>query len=291
LTALPPRLGVLLAIAFWGVSFVATRALVEQVSPVALIFARTALGSLLLVAILAARRRPWVPARSFWPSLLLMGSVGVVMHQLLQAYALQLTTAVNTGWLIGLTPIWSAILAAVHLRERFSPRKVLGLTVGFLGAVLVVTRGEFGGDVMGLPATRGDLMILASTVNWAVYSVMGRPTLQALGALVATACGMIAGCALLAGPFVYRQGWEDFARLDGVGWAAVLFLGLCCSGLGYLWWYGALEHIETSRVAAFLYLEPLVTLLAAVALLGETVGATTIAGGLMLIGGVALVER
>jgi drug/metabolite transporter (DMT)-like permease len=179
----------------------------------------------------------------------------------------------------------------VHLRERFSPRKVLGLTVGFLGAVLVVTRGEFGGDVMGLPATRGDLMILASTVNWAVYSVMGRPTLQALGALVATACGMIAGCALLAGPFVYRQGWEDFARLDGVGWAAVLFLGLCCSGLGYLWWYGALERIETSQVAAFLYLEPLVTLLAAVALLGETVGATTIAGGLMLIGGVALVER
>ena len=103
-----------------------------------------------------------------------MGFIGVAFHQLLQAYALQLTTAVNTGWLIGLTPIWSAILAAVHLRERFPPRKLLGLTLGFLGAVLVVTRGQLSGDVLGLPATRGDLMILASTVNWAVYSVFGR---------------------------------------------------------------------------------------------------------------------
>ena len=76
-----------------------------------------------------------------------------------------------------------------------------------------------------------------------------------------------------------------------MGWLSVLFLGICCSGLGYLWWYGALERIEASRVAAFLYLEPLVTLLAAVVLLGETVTATTIVGGLLLVGGVALVER
>src|SRR5687768_2468835 len=132
--SLPPRLGVLLAIVFWGVSFVATRAVVAQISPVALIFARAALGSLLLVAILTARGREWWPARSFWPSLLLMGFIGVALHGLLQAYALQLTSAINSGWLIGLTPIWSAILAALHLRERFPPRKLVGLVLGFLGA-------------------------------------------------------------------------------------------------------------------------------------------------------------
>jgi drug/metabolite transporter (DMT)-like permease len=288
---LPPRLGALIAILFWGVSFVATRAVVEQISPVALIFARAALGSLLLIGILTARGQPWLPPRSVWPSLFLMGFIGVAFHQLLQAYALQLTTAVNSGWLIGLTPVWSAILAAIHLRERFPPRKLLGLTLGFAGAVLVVTRGRLGGDVLGLPATRGDLMILASTVNWAVYSVFGHPTLKRLGSLVATTCAMIVGWVLLTGPFVYARAWGDFARLDAVGWAAVLFLGICCSGLGYLWWYGALERIEASRVAALLYLEPLVTLLAAVVLLGETVGVTTIVGGLLLVGGVALVEK
>ena len=288
---MPPRLGVLLAILFWGVSFVATRAVVAQISPVALIFARAALGSLLLIGILTARGRAWWPARQFWPPLLLMGFIGVALHGLLQAYALQLTSAVNSGWLIGLTPVWSALLAALHLRERFPPRKLLGLALGFLGAVLVVTRGQFGASVLALPATRGDLMILASTVNWAVYSVIGRPTLKHLGSLVATTCAMLVGWALLTVPFVYARAWGDYARLDGVGWLSVLFLGICCSGLGYLWWYGALERIETSRVAALLYLEPLVTLLAAVVLLGETVGVSTIVGGLLLIGGVALVER
>ena len=288
---MPPRLGVLLAIVFWGVSFVATRAVVDRISPVALIFARAALGSLLLVAILAARRRPWLPPRSAWRSLFVMGFIGVAFHQLLQAYALQLTTAVNTGWLIGLTPVWSAILAAIHLRERFPPRKLAGLALGFAGAVLVVTRGQLRPDVLALPATRGDLMILASTVNWAIYTVVGHPVLKRVGSLVATTCAMLVGWALLTGPFLFARAWADFARLDASGWLAVVFLGVCCSGLGYLWWYGALEKIEASRVAAFLYLEPLVTLLAAVILLGEPVGVTTIVGGLMLVGGVMLVEK
>jgi len=52
---------------------------------------------------------------------------------------------------------------------------------------------------------------------------------------------------------------------------AILFLGVGCSGLGYPLWYAALERIEVSQVAAFLYLEPLVTLVAAVAFLGEPV--------------------
>jgi drug/metabolite transporter (DMT)-like permease len=70
----------------------------------------------------------------------------------------------------------------------------------------------------------------------------------------------------------------------------VLFLGIGCSGLGYLFWYTALEKLETSRVAAFLYLEPLVTLAAAVALLDEPVHATTIIGGLIVLAGVFLIQ-
>jgi drug/metabolite transporter (DMT)-like permease len=71
----------------------------------------------------------------------------------------------------------------------------------------------------------------------------------------------------------------------------VLFLGLACSGLGYLFWYGALEKVEASRVAALLYVEPLVTLAAAVALLGERIQLVTVAGGVLLLVGVILVER
>ena len=288
---MPPRLQAFLAIVLWGLSFVATRIALRELSPVTLIFTRFALGTALLFATLAARRLPLVPPRAAWGALALMGFVGVFVHQLLQSYGLTLTTAVRTGWLIGLIPIWSAVIAGLFLRERFGFAKVAGLALGCAGAVLVVTRGRLAAGLLALPGTRGDLLILASTLNWAVYSALGHGTLRRLGSLRATAGAMFLGWLMLAPLFLHGGGWREYPALSGAGLAAVLFLGLGASGLGYLFWYGALERVETSRVAAFLYLEPLVTLGAAVALLHEPVGPATVAGGLLVLAGVALVQR
>jgi len=287
---MPPRLGALLAIVLWGVSFVATKAVLAELTPTTLIFSRAGLGSLFLCGILALRGQPVLPPRDALGPLALMGFVGVAFHQLLQAYALRLTSAVSTGWLIGLIPVWSALLAAVLLRERFGARKIAGLVVGFAGAVLVVTRGHLGAGLLALPSTRGDLLVLASTLNWALYTVLGHATLRRLGATRATAGAMLLGWLMLAPVFLASGGWSDYARLSLAGWGAVLFLGIGASGLGYLFWYGALERVETSRVAALLYLEPLVTLAAAVILLGEPVGLVTVVGGLTVMGGVLLVQ-
>ena len=287
---MPPRVGALLAIAFWGVSFVATRAAVAEISPATVVFARSGLGSLLLLGILAVRREPILPPRESAGMLALMGFVGVAFHGVLQAVALRLTTAVDAGWLVALVPVWSAILAAILLRERLGPRKVAGLAMGFAGAALVVTRGNLGA-ALALPSTRGDLLLLASTLNWAVYTVLGHGTLRRLGPMRATAGAMLFGWLMLVPIFVRAGGFRDYARLSPAGWAGVLFLGIACSGLGYLFWYGALARVQASRVAAFLYIEPLVTLAAAVAMLREPVSAATVLGGLLLLGGVVLVQN
>ena len=285
------RLGVLLAVVFWGISFVATKAALAEITPITLIFTRFALGVALLLAIAAARGQALVPPREMWRSLALMGFVGVFVHHMIQSHALTLTSAVNTGWLIGLTPLWSALLSAYALRERFGPAKLAGLALGFIGAALVVTRGRMGAGLLALPQTRGDLLILVSTLNWAVYTVLGHPVLKRLGPARATTGALVLGWLMLAPFFAAARGWREYGALTGTGWAAVLFLGIACSGLGYLFWYGALERIEASRVAAFLYLEPLVTLAAAILMLGETVSATTVVGGLLVLTGVALVQR
>lgn len=285
-----PRLGAILAIVFWGLSFVATKAALQEISPVTLIFTRFALGVLLLIAIVSARRKRLTPPRDTWTGLAWMGFVGVFVHQMLQAHALTLTSAVNTGWLIGLIPIWSAVLSALLLKERFGAAKIVGLAVGFLGAALVVTQGRL--ESVGLvPATRGDLLVLASTVNWAVYTVLGRSVLHRLDPLVATVGSMFLGWVMLGPFFVLGTGWQEFPRLTVTGWGAVLFLGIACSGLGYLLWYSALARLEASRVASFLYLEPLVTVIGAALLLDEPVRPVTVIGGLLLLGGVLLVQR
>jgi drug/metabolite transporter (DMT)-like permease len=288
---MPPRLQAFLAVVLWGISFVATKAALREISPVTLIFTRSALGTALLLATLVARRLPLVPPRVSWGPLALMGFVGVCFHQLLQAFGIRLTTAVHAGWIVGLIPIWSAVLAGLFLRERFGAGKVAGLALGFAGAVLVVSRGRVTPGLLALPGTRGDLLMLASTLNWAIYTTLGHATIRRLGSLRATAGAMFLGGLMLAPLFLRAGGWREYAALSGAGLAAVLYLGIGASGLGYLFWYGALERVESSRVAAFLYLEPLVTLAAAVALLHEPVGVATVAGGLLVLAGVALVQR
>jgi drug/metabolite transporter (DMT)-like permease len=288
---IPAQLAALTAVILWGVSFVATKAVLREISPVTLIFTRFAMGTILLTVIIAARGQSPIPPRDAWPSMLLMGFVGIFIHQMLQAFGLTMTTAVHTGWLIGLIPIWSVLLSVCMGKERFGGLKLVGLAGGFTGAVLVITRGEFNREILQLPSTRGDFLILLSTVNWAVYSVLGHATIQQLGSTRATAGMMAFGWLLLCPFFLFGSGWREYANLSTAGWAAILFLGIGCSGLGYLFWYGALKRIEVSRVAAFLYIEPLVTFIAAVILLGEPVRAVTILGGLTVLLSVFIMQR
>jgi drug/metabolite transporter (DMT)-like permease len=289
--ALLAHLAALGAVTAWGVSFVATKAALRELSPVTLVFSRFALGVILLHAILAIRRWPLAAPRDSWGALALMGLVGVFVHQMLQVHGLERTTAVRTGWLIGLIPIWSALLAGAFLREGFGLRKILGLGLGLLGATIVITRGRISSELLAAPSTLGDSLILLSTLNWAIYSVIGRGTIRRLGSARATAGSMLLGSAMLAPFYVQSSGWLEYERLSGVGLAALLFLGIVCSGLAYFFWYGALDRLETTRVAAYLYIEPLVTLAASVALLKEPVAPSTIVGGITVLLGVSLVQR
>jgi drug/metabolite transporter (DMT)-like permease len=285
------RAAALAAVVVWGLSFVATKAVLAELSPVALIVARFALGVLTLVAILLARREPLLPPRDVVPGLAAIAFVGLFLHQMLQVHGLGRTTAVRTGWLIGIIPIWTAVLSAVTLGERFGVQRIAGLAVGTLGAILLVTKGDLVFATLDARTLGGDLLVLGSTVTWAVYTVAGRATLARLGSARTTTAVMMLGLLMFLPWFAVTGAWREYAALTRTGVACVLFLGVACSGLGYLCWYTALERLDASQVAAFLYLEPLVTFVAAMALLGETVHWTTVAGGVLVLIGVAAVER
>ena len=282
---LSPRVAASLAIIFWGISFVATKAALQEVSPVTLIFTRFAIAALLLLLVVRE-----FPPRESWGALAVMGFVGVFVHQMLQSYALTMTSATNTGWLIGVTPIWSAVLSAFVLRERFGFWKIVGLLGGFAGALLVVTKGDFSVRVLGRPSTTGDLLIFISTINWAVYTVLGHKTIRELGPRRATSGSILFGALMLAPFFIAKRGWVELPRLSATGWGALLFLAIACSALGYLFWYGALERIEASRVAALLYAEPLVTFIAAALLLGERVSTIVVIGGVLVLASVLVAQ-
>ncbi len=102
---------------------------------------------------------------------------------------------------------------------------------------------------------------------------------------------MLAGWAMIVPFFLLSTGWRDYRFLSATGVVSILFLGIGCSGIAYLLWYAALERLETARVAVFLYVEPLVGVIAALILLGEPIVLTTIVGGLLVLTGIFFVQK
>ncbi len=108
-----------LAITFWGASFVATKIALRQVSPLTVIWVRFGIGTLVLAAIVALRREFALPQRGDVGWLIFLGLNGITAHQLLQANGLLTTSATNSGWIVALIPVFTALLTWLILHERF----------------------------------------------------------------------------------------------------------------------------------------------------------------------------
>jgi len=283
-------LKVLLAISFWGASFIATKVSLRELFPLTVIVLRSTLGLAVMVTVVLWRRQTArVNSRDLgW--LALLGFIGITFHQLLQAFALKTTTAINTGWIIALIPIFTAILAWLILKEHFGARKTLGIAIATLGALIVITRG----NLHQLPwkyASIGDGLILVSAIIWALFTILSKRVIDRYPPTVFITYIMALGWLMLLPLFIIQSGWRSILNLSTSGWASIIFLGVACSGLAYIFWYDALAESEASKVASFLYIEPIITVLVASSLIGEQVTWPSMVGGAIILLGVWMVNR
>jgi drug/metabolite transporter (DMT)-like permease len=163
--------------------------------------------------------------------------------------------------------------------------------IAAFGVLLVVARGDPGTIAVGRLGAPGDVLILVSCANWAIFSVLSRRGLKRHSAAPAMFYVMVLGWILTTVLFGIESGFRGIGPLSRTGLWALLFLGVFCSGVAYVFWYDALERIPASRVGALLYLEPLVTVAVAAWLLGETIRLGTMIGGAIILFGVWLVNR
>jgi drug/metabolite transporter (DMT)-like permease len=91
--------------------------------------------------------------------------------------------------------------------------------------------------------------------------------------------------------FAANGGWMEIGNLTPAGWIGVAFLGIFCSSLAYIAWYDALKVLTTAETGVFLYIEPLVAVVVAFFILGETITSASLIGGAIIIFGVWLVNR
>ena len=275
---------------FWGCSFIATKVALKELSPFTLLTLRFGIGGILLLLAQSRKNRNFFKDFSGkdWLHIILLAIVGVAGHTLLQAYGLLYTTAIDTSWIVAIYPIFITIAARLFLGEVITVRKIAGITLGFLGVFLVISKGKCSFSLFQSASTLGDMLVLSSAFTWTAFTVGGRGFLSKFAPLTAITPIMILGF-LITLPFSGGiGGWTVLFHLSISAWASVLFLGVFCSGLAFLFWYSALEKGESSMIGVYLYLEPFVTLMGAYLFLDEKIEWITIMGGGLILLGVYL---
>lgn len=290
-SSLIPYLEATFAVIVWGASFIATKVALEDVSPVTIVWLRFMIGVFILGAAVIISRQFTLPQKNEWGYFALLGFLGITFHQWLQSNGLQTSEAGTTAWIVSTTPVFMALLGWLVLKENLGWGKTAGIALAFAGVLLVSSKGDIASISVGRFGAPGDVLILVSAVNWAVFSILSRRGLQRHPASLMMFYVMALGWMFTSVLFFSGNGMEEIAHLTGRGWTGIIFLGIFCSGLAYIAWYDALQALSTAQTGVFLYIEPLVAVVVAAIVLGEQVTLLSLLGGAVILFGVWLVNR
>jgi drug/metabolite transporter (DMT)-like permease len=282
---------VIFSVVAWGASFIATKVALQEIHPATVVWLRFGIGFFILGLAARWRRQLALLHRKDIPYFALLGFIGITFHQWLQSTGLVTAQASTTAWIVATTPIFMALLGWLVLREKLTKYQVLGIILATIGVLLVVSKGDLGRLGWGGSGTPGDILILISAPNWAIFSTLSRRRLKQHSAVLMMLYVMGFGWLFTSALFFSGSGLSEISQLTLSGWLSILFLGIACSGLAYIFWYDGLQAIPASQVGAFLYLEPLVAVITAAIVLNEPVLLASLLGGGTILFGVWLVNR
>ena len=279
---------ILLAVIFWGSSFIATKIALRELTPEMILTLRLIIAVIFLFVIGTTLKNSFSIKKKNLIGIFVLALVAV-FHIWIQVTGLSFTTASNTGWIIGTAPVFMAILGLIFFKEKISAVKLLGIIIAIFGLVLLVSKG----DLLSISfiQNKGDFLVLGSAFTWGVYSTVNKKISISYPPLM-TIFYLFFLMLLLILPFsLSGKEIDSVFHLSFNGWLAIFFLGLFCSGVSYVIWAQALRDMESAKVGAFLYLEPFVTVLSAWMLLDEVILPVMMIGGIIIIIGVILVNK
>lgn len=285
---LPPKLrvhGAMFSVALlFSSNYLISKLGMRELSPLSFAWLRVAGSAALLWLVARGETLPRESRRR----VLLFSVLAVVINQIMFLSGLALTTVQVAAILITSIPVFAAGTAMALGRERASASRIGGIALACAGALLVV-----GGE--GLQGTGrsllGALMILANCLAYALYLVISKPDMAHLSARALVARMFTIGSLLML-PIAAVPLWrEQWASISPRAWLALILCILGPTVLAYILQAWALRHADSSVVASYTYVQPVLATLLGAVFLGEHIRPIVVAAGLMIFAGVWLTSR
>lgn len=283
------NIGALLAVAAWGTSFISSKVLLEsaEMTPIEVYIYRFSLAYLLLLCM--SFKTIWAHTWKDEIQLLFCGVCAGSLFYVLENYALQNTTTSNVSLLSSISPLLTTALMALVFRKRISIGVVAGSIIAFIGVGFVI----FGHDASMKINPLGDLLALASALSWAIYSIGVKNLVPVYNSLFITRKLFFYGV-LTALPLLLIQNapshlatlFTDTTYLLNMG-----FLVLICSIAAYVIWNYSMKILGPVRANNYLYMQPLMTMVAAYIVFGEEISILGYLGCILIIGGLVISDK
>ena len=251
----------------FGINYLASKVVVSAISPGAWAALRT-LGAFAILAIIVSARRLSLPRWRDIGLLAIASLFGVILNQGFFLEGLSRTTVGRSALICSLIPTFVLLFSLVSRQERLTPRKGLGFAAGLLGVLLLLEADRFRFDGQYLA---GDLMTLANAACYGFYIVFSRRIMARNDPLAATAVVFFFGA---MGMYLYGGGdiWRTEASVFTptlMGIMAYVIIG--ATVITYFLNLWAIKRVQASRVAIFIFLQPLIAVVLGVVFRGEEI--------------------
>ncbi|MEY8392666.1 DMT family transporter [Lachnospiraceae bacterium 45-W7] len=276
------HIAALVTIVIWGTTFISTKILLADFTPIEILFFRFLLGLLVLIAVHPKRLRIKDIKQEF--TFAAAGLCGICLYYLLENIALTVTTASNVGVIISVSPFFTAVLS--HIFRKTEEKLKTQFFIGFIVAMTGICLISFSGSELELNPV-GDILAVVAAFVWAVYSLLtkkisgyGYHTLQ-------TTKRIFTYGILFMLPFLFvfdfRLNVQKF--INPVYILNLVYLGLGASALCFVTWNYAVKMLGAVKTSVYIYIVPVITVVTSMIVLREEITWMAAIGiGLTLIG-------
>jgi drug/metabolite transporter (DMT)-like permease len=274
----------------WGSVPVASKVVMQEVSPMLLAFLRVLIAAVFLFACRGLVKEPFrKPTKEEWVLLAIGGVIGLGGNYVLYQVGLNLTTAISTQLIVQSETVFLILASAVFLNEKMTKKKTAATATAMIGVLIVVWNGHDLSALLGMRTLFGDILILLAALAWTVFALAQKMLHKKYSAYQ-----LVTYMFILASVALAPIGIPEVPQLFSAGPLTLVllaYLGIIGTGLAYLLFAESTRNTPVSTIAAVILVNPLATVVFSKIFLAEQVTGYSLFGGALLLGSLYLVAR
>jgi drug/metabolite transporter (DMT)-like permease len=247
---------------FWGSNFNAAAIVVKDIQPLFAAIERFTIATLFIFIFLFLKQRPnFLAIKNDILPITALGLIGITGLNVTFFIGIKSTSPMNGALIMAMSPITTALLAAIIDKHKITYLKLLGMIISFIGVALVISDGNIL-KLLRLQLRSGDLLIICSNLSMAIYTIGCRKFIKHSTPLQVSSFTMLVGTiGIVLFALFYPTSHQRISDISYENHLLLAYMGIAGSVLAYLFWNIGIRRLGAPNTSIFFNFVPIFTML------------------------------